>query len=1092
MRSIMEAFARNRVFANVILLIILIGGIVAGFRMIKETFPEFSLDMITVEVVYPGADPEEVEEGICRKIEEAIDGVEGIKQYTTYSVENAGTALIEVKENWDVQEVLDKVRSKVDAISTFPGDAEKPVITDLPLKDIVCLLYLSGDLSERGLKEWANDVEDEIKNLPGISQVGVFGAREYEISIEISEERLQEYGLSFDQVAGAVARSNLNLAGGAIRTQGEEIRVRTLGRKYTGKELSEIVVLASENGDIITLDRIAAIRDGFAEDPVEATIDGERAVLVHIFKTSEEDSLGISKTVHKFLEEKQKVLPPGAKIGLLYESTDILKARINLLLKNGLVGLILVLILLFLFLNARLSFWGGMGIPVSMAGALIICWSLGATINMISLFGFILVLGIVVDDAIVVGESIYQHRQNGEGPLEAAVNGVLEVGMPVTAAVITTVVAFIPLMFVGGIMGKFIAILPVVVIACLAISLFECLFLMPAHLSHLPDPNAEDKSRFAPIRVWNAFFKGFSRGLEGFVKRVYMPVLEKALTWRYVSLCIAIAILMLTMGLVAGGLIKFQVFPDIDGFVMTANVELPQGTPPAVTQEAVKRIDDALLRVAERTPTLTGEPMIKSRLSLVGQTLEDIPENGPHLGGVQAIMLESEYRGVHSKDLMVEWEKEIGLMPGVKSLTFTGLSAGPPGAPIEIWLQGKDMNEIIAASEELMEKLATYEGVNQIRSDYAAGKNEMRLELKPEARTLGLTVNDLARQVNSGYYGYEAVRLQRGRDDVRVKVRYTQDERSRLSDFKEMHVRTPDGSEVPLYSVANVSFSPGYSRITRTDGLRRVAVSAGVDSNKANTTEILVDLNRSFFSGLKEKYPGLLVAVQGEQKKMRESFGSLMIGFPAALLGILVIIAIMFRSYLQPLIIMVTVPFGIIGGIFGHLLLGYDLSMMSAFGAVALAGVVVNDAIVLIERINENIAEGMGFREAIIKGGGRRFRAIFLTTLSTVGGLTPLLMETDLQARFLIPMGISLAAGVAFATLLTLLLIPCLLMILNDFRRTVHFFWRGYWPTRREVEPAINRPVQSYALKEECEPAEQESPLPSPLPHEEEPPPLTL
>ncbi|MBI9076038.1 MAG: efflux RND transporter permease subunit [Desulfatibacillum sp.] len=1092
MRRIIEAFARNTVFANVILIMIILGGILAGFMMIKETFPEFSLDMITVEVAYPGADPEEVEEGICRKIEEAVDGVEGVKQFTTYSVENGGTALIEVKEGFDVLEVLDKVRSKVDAISNLPVDAEKPIITDLPLKDIVMLLYLSGDLSERGLKEWANDVEDELKALPGISQVGVFGAREYEIGIEVSEERLQEYGLTFDQVAGAVTRSNLNLAGGTIRTLGEEIRVRTLGRKYTGKELSEIVVLAKPDGDIITLDRIAAIRDDFTEDPVLANIDGQRAVLVHVFKTSEEDSIAISETVHKYLEDKQKNIPPGVKIGLLYESTDMLKARINLLTKNGMMGLVLVLLLLFLFLNARLSFWGGMGIPISMAGALVICWALGATINMISLFGFILVLGIVVDDAIVVGESIYQHRQNGEGPLEASVNGVMEVGLPVIAAVLTTIVAFIPLMFVGGIMGKFIAVLPVVVIACLAISLFECLILMPAHLSHLPDPNASEKSKYALVRGWNAFTDSFARGLEAFVKYIYMPVLEKALSWRYVSLCLAIATLMFTIGLVNGGFLKFQVFPEVDGFVMTANIEMPQGTPPAVTKQAVEQIDEALKRLADKTDTLTGEPMLKSRLSLVGQTIGDIPETGPHLGGVQAIMLDSEFRGVHSKDLMVQWEEEIGVIPGVKSLTFTGLSAGPPGAPIEVWLQGRDMDRIVAASEELMDKLGTYEGVNQIRSDYAAGKNEMRLELKPEARTLGLTVTDLARQVNSGYYGTEAVRLQRGRDDVRVKVRYTQDERSRLSDLSAMRVRTPDGSEVPLYSVANVSFSPGYSKITRTDGLRRVAVSAGVDSNKANTTEIISEINASFFPELKQKYPGMLVAVQGEQKKSRESFGSLMIGFPLALLGIFVIIAIIFRSYVQPFIIMVTVPFGIIGGVFGHMLLGYDLSIMSAFGAVALAGVVVNDAIVLIERINENLAEGMGFREAIIKGAGRRFRAIFLTTLSTVGGLTPLLMENDLQARFLIPMAISLAAGVLFATILTLVLIPCLLMILNDLRRVVRYLWQGYWPNRVEVEPALGRRLEEHTPEKDDCPAWQEGEFSPSLPQREAPPPLHL
>jgi multidrug efflux pump subunit AcrB len=1057
MKRVLTAFARNTVFANILLLIIFLAGALAVNSMIKENFPEFSLDMISISVAYPGADPEEVEEGISRKIEEAIEGEEGIKQYTTDSSEGLATAMIEVHENYDLNEVLDKVRTNVNAISTFPQDAERPVISEVTITDPVVFLYLSADMSEKRIKEWSERIKDELKQLPEISQAQTLGARDYEINIEVSEKRLRQYGISFQQVADAVSQSNFNLAGGTIRTQGEEIRVRTVGRKYTGKDMANIVVLADPQGDVITLDRLAQIRDGFTEDPVQAFINGKPSVLVTVSKTSEQDALVIAEAVRKFVREKQQFLPPGANIEILYDNTEMLRARIDLLVKNGLIGICIVFLLLWAFLNARLSFWSGLGIPISLGGALVLLWAMGGTVNMISLFGLIMVLGIVVDDAIVVGEAIYVHRKNGLPPLKAAVEGVCEVGMPVVAAVITTVVAFIPLLYVGGIMGKFIAILPVVVIACLAVSLIECLILLPAHLSHLPDPNKPDEKLNPLTRKLELVHSLTSQGMEWFVANVYRPFLRKALYWRYISLCTAISILLLTLGLVQGGILKFEVFPEIDGFVMTSTVEFPQGTPAEVTQKAVNRIDQALLNLAERIPTRSGEPMLESRFALVGETIGEEPKTGPNMGAVQAILLESEKRGIHTKDLMVEWEKEIGPIPGVKSLTFEGLQAGPPGAPIEIWIQGQNMQKILAASDELMNRLEEFDGVYQIRSDFSQGKNEIKLTLKPEAKTLGLSVQDLARQVSAAYYGDEAVRLQRGKDDVRVKVRYTQEERERLSTLKDMRILTANGHEIPLGSVAEIEYGTGYSTITRTDGMRRVAVSAGVDTNRANANEIFSQLSSGFFPELKKKYPELYIALQGEKKKMRESLGSLMIGFPLAVLGIFIIVATMFRSYLQPFIILFTVPFGIIGAVLGHLLFGYNLSLMSVFGMVALAGVVVNDAIVLIERINENLAQGMTFSEAVVSGGSRRFRAIFLTTLSTVGGLAPLILETDLQAKFLIPMALSIAAGVVFATMLTLLLVPSLLVILNDFRLLYARMRYGVCPQREEVEPARSR-----------------------------------
>ncbi|WP_028583615.1 efflux RND transporter permease subunit [Desulfogranum mediterraneum] len=1061
MRKLLAAFAGNTVFANIVLLMIFMAGGLAVSTMLRESFPQFSLDLISIEVPYPGADPEEVEEGVSIKLEEALESVEGIKQFTTRSSENIASASLEVEDGYDITKVLNEVKSKVDAISTLPVDAEQPVITEVVMRESVTMLALSGELSEKQLKRWAEEVKDEVKLLPGISQVEVFGSREFEISIEVSEEKLQQYGLTFAQLSQAIRQSSLNLHGGTIRTQGEEIRVRTVGRKYTGEELGEIVVLTGENGELIRLNRIGYVRDHFTEDPVRALIDGVPSVFVMVFKTTQEDSVRISNSVADYVAEKELELPPGVSMVEFYDNTEILRARISLLSRNGIIGMGLVFFLLWLFLDLRLSFWGGLGIPISLAGGLFVLLLMGESINMISLFGFIMVLGIVVDDAIVVGEAIYVHRRSGKPALRAAVDGVDEVGMPVIAAILTSVVAFFPLSQVGGVMGKFIAILPAVVISCLLISLLECLFLLPAHLSHLPDMNRPRVYTNLFARLMVGFQEFMQEQLERFVDTRYMGFLEWVLRWRYFSLALAFSVLLLTLGLVQAGLVKFQVFPKIDGFVVTSTVEFPEGTPPERTLEALERIESAFVRVAERTPTSSGRPMIRKRLSLVGQTLSNtMGRVGPNLGSVQIILLGSEHRGVHSNDLLVAWEEEIGTIPGVKSLTFEGLSAGPGGAEIEVWLQGYDLARINAAAAELQQQLGTFAGVFQIRSDFSPGKNELRLRLKPHARALGLTVDDLARQVKSSFFGEEAFRLQRGRDDIRVKVRYSRDERTSFAGFEQMRIRTPGGGEVPLLSVAEVEAAAGYSTIIRTDGLRRVAVTAEVDANQANANEIFAELNRTFFPELMARYPGVKLSLQGAKKNERESFGSLKVTFPLAIVGIFVIVATIFRSYIQPIVILFTIPFGIIGAVFGHLLLGYDLSMMSIFGMVALTGVVVNDAIVLIERINENLAQGMDFFEAVKQGGRRRFRAIFLTTLSTVGGLAPLIMETDMQAKFLIPMAVSLAFGVAFATVLTLALIPSLLAIVNDIRRGLVRLRSGRWPlSREEVEPAASRRI---------------------------------
>ncbi|NIA13068.1 MAG: MMPL family transporter [Nitrospiraceae bacterium] len=1057
MTRLLGAFIRNRVFANIATIVILFAGGVSIMGMIREFFPEISTDRIAISVLYPGADPEEVEEGISRKVEEAVESIEGIKQYYTISNENKGTTIIEVLESYDLDEVYDRVRNAVDSISTFPRDAEKPIISEITFREQVLFLVLWGDQTERTFKEMAEQVKDELQRLPELSQVSVIGARDYEVSIELSEERLRQYGLTFSQVASAVRRGSLNLSSGVIRTKGQEIRLRTVGRKYTGEDFAKIVVLARPTGEVITLDRIADIRDGFTDDPIYATFNGKPCVMLACFKTSEEDAIAIGKAARAYAKKKQLTLPEGANISVMADNTYVIEGRLNLMRRNGTQGLIIVVILLWLLLGRQLSFWVSLGIPISFAGALAIMNFRGDTLNMLSLFGLIMVLGMVVDDAIVVGEAIHFHRQAGLSPKRAALKGVMEVGIPVLGAVTTTIVAFLPLLFVGGIMGKFIRIIPIAVIACLVISLFESLFLLPAHLSDLPDPNRDLSHGMHPFaRRLQKFQESFARGLESFIERVYGPIVTAAVHHRYISMCVALSTVLLTAGLIMGGFVMFEVFPKIDGNDLIVDIEFPDGTPIEVTQAAVRHIEAAARRLEAKTTTASGEPLYRNLFTVSGQGGIDFERrNGTYLGQMHLELLKSEARGVSSIELTAKLEDEIGTIPGIVSQTIQGFSAGPPGAAIEVWLQGEDLNDLVLAAAELKDKLRTYDGVYQISDDYRPGKSEIKIDIKPEGRTLGIELQDLAFQVYAGFFGEEAARIQRGRDDVRVRVRYTEDERRTLAELDRMRIRTRDGHEVPFFSVADVSFGPGYSTITRLDGLRRVSVSAEVDTGQgANAEMVLADLSKTYMPGLEQRHPGLVWSYQGAQKNSREALDSLKIGFPIALLVILVIIASIFRSYLQPLAIMVTVPFGILGAIYGHLLLGFTVTLMSLFGIVALAGVVVNDAIVLVDCLNRLLRDGVPFFDALVRAGKRRFRAIILTTATTMGGLGGIILERDLQAQFLKPMAISLAAGIAFATVLTLLLLPSLLAVLNDLRRLWAYARTGRWPTPEEVEPS--------------------------------------
>jgi multidrug efflux pump subunit AcrB len=1055
-------FASNHVASNILMVFIFVAGGLSLASVVIEVFPELDTDMITISVPYRGASPAEAEEGVCVRVEEAIASIEGIKRIRSTAQENLGTVTVELEEDADDRKVLDDVKAAVDRIETFPAETEKPVVAEAETRRRVITVVLHGEASEKTLKALSEQVRDELTAVDGISQVETAGVRNYEISIEVSEEALRRYGLSFDQVANAVGRSSLDLPGGAVKTAGGEILLRTKGQRYRGSEFEDIVVVTRPDGTQVFLSDVATVVDGFEDTDTETRFNGRRAALVQVFRVGQEGALEVANATKRYIGELEERLPAGISVDTWDDDSIILKQRIGLLLRNARLGLILVFACLALFLNFRLAFWTTLGIPISFFGGLWLLPYFDVTINMISLFAFIVVLGIVVDDAIVVGENIFEYLEQGMKPLDAAIRGVREMAMPVTFAIITTVAAFAPLLFVSGTMGKVMRQIPVVVIAVLLASLVEALLILPAHLSG-------DGALFNRItRPITGFLDGLQRRMQALLKwwvqGAYRKSLTFALEWRYLTVSIAMVALFLCVSLVAGGFLKFSFMPKVDADNMIAALTMPQGTPAAQTEAALRRMQEAAQQVAaeydENSPE--GAPSIVRHISATVGQQPSVGRRGPmsstssggdssHLGEVNVELLGAENRDVSSAVLLSRWRELVGEVPGAVTLTFQS-NLFSAGDAISVQLAHRDFDTLLAAVERLKGIIEEYPGTEDVADSFLAGKKELKLDLTPEGRTVGLTLSDLARQVRAGFYGQEVQRIQRGRDDVRVMVRYPEDERRSLGDIESMRIRLPDGSEVPFTTVATVDEGRGYATINRTDRRRVVTVTADVDEEAANANEINANLRREVLPRLAHDYPGLSFDFEGEQREQNESLGSLRVNFMVAQLAIFALLAIPFRSYTQPLIIMSAIPFGLIGAVLGHLLMGLDLTMLSMFGMVALTGVVVNDSLILIDLINRMRAEGATVEQAIREAGERRFRPILLTTATTFLGLTPMIFETSLQAKFLIPMAVSLGYGIVFATAITLILIPTLYRILEDIK--------GLFGVEEE-EVRVSRQVQS-------------------------------
>ncbi|MDA1000720.1 MAG: efflux RND transporter permease subunit [bacterium] len=1048
MKRMIAVAAENPVFANLLMAILIIFGVGAIVQIKSELVPQFSLDRVQVAVTWEGASPEEVEEGLCIKIEEALTSVEGVKQITSTALEHRCVVVAEL-ESWvkDLRKTQDDIKDAVDQIDTFPDEIERPVVTEVKRIDQVLDIAVYGNVPEVALKRIAEEIKDDLIEMRGVSQVVISGLREWEIAIEVSEATLRQYGLTFSGLADIIRKNVLELSGGDIRSPERRIRIRTLGKRYTGREFENLVILTRKDGTILRLGEIARVVDGFEDTDQTGRFNGKPAALIVVNKTEEEDALGIAKAVKAYVERKRKELPRGVEIAHWADTSRMIEDRLDLLLRNGRLGLVLVFLSLWLFLNIRLSFWVAMGIPVALMAALGFLNFVGGTLNMLSMFAFIMVLGILVDDAIVVAENIYTKFKEGRPFLEAAIEGAYEVAWPVVGTVTTTIAAFVPLMMVEGTIGKFMAVLPVVVIASLIASLIESLFILPAHLA--------DWLRLPREGTFSSRLRARIDGrVEWTIHRTYAPAVRFCLEARYLVAAAAVAVFVITLGLAVGGHVRFLFFPKFDADWVEARLIFPEGTPIEQTANAAKRIEVAAKALNMEFKTKTGEPAVKHVFSLLGVhvTQNRTTVSGSHVTHLIVELLPSERRGFSSNELVNRWRELTGLIPDTISLTFGGVAVRPSGKPIEVQFAGDRIADLRAAAAALKAELKKYPGVQDIEDDFRPSKLELRAALKPQARVLGVTLQDLALQLRAGFFGLEVLRLQRGRDDVKVKLRYPPEERRALGDVENMRIRTGTGVEIPFSEVADVQMTRGLSEIKRIDRRRVIAVTAEIDEAKANPTEILGALQKTFFPQLLRSIPGVRVRFEGQAKDTRESLGSLFRGFLIAAMVIYGILATLFRSYFQPLIVMSAIPFGFVGAVWGHILMGYDISMMSLLGVVALSGVVVNDSLVLLDFVNRFISRGTEVHPALVQAGISRFRPIVLTTLTTAAGLGPMIFERSFQAQFLIPMALSLCFGLLFATVITLVLVPVFSLIGNDIVRGLHRLWGGRWPSREEVD----------------------------------------
>ena len=1048
--------AGHSVAANLIMLLFILGGLIVSTRLKQEVFPQFDVALVRISVAYPGASPQEIEQGIILSIEDAVRGLDGVKKVTATATEGQGVVSVTLVTGVDTNKLLQDVTNEVDRIQSFPELSEKPVISLAAVRDQVMTVMVYGDFDEQTLRDVAERVRDDLLQRPGITLVKLGGARPREIAIEVPQRHLRAYGLTLDQIARAIGTAAIDLPGGGVKTTGGEVLLRTQERRDFGRDYADIPVTSTPDGAMITVKDMATILDGFEDTDEEAFYNGQRAIQVQVYRVGQETPQSVSRSVRAYLATMRTELPEGLGLAIWNDESEIYQDRMQLLLKNAGLGLILVLVLLGLFLDVKLAFWVTVGLPTSIIGAFLFIPLTGASINMISLFAFIVTLGIIVDDAVVAGEIIYQKREQGLPFRDAAVAGAREISGPIVFAVLTNIAAFLPLFFVPGDLGNFMRQIPSVVVAVLVVSLIESLFILPAHLAVTRPPTAFWHTLDRPRR-W------FSGAMHTFILTRYQPFLHTVIANRYVTAAVGTACLILTVGTVAGGHLPFRFIPAIDSEIVTAQATLPYGAP----MTSSRAVLDHLLKAANATIEHRGgvsthppchscerrNPVVRGMYAQIGAPLQQAgpgdstqETSGSHRVGMMVFLVPADHRDFSGADFARDWRATIGTIPGLESLTLNAEIGPTGGSPIDIQLTHRSRATLEAAATELAGALAGYQGVQDIDDGVSLGKPQWNFRIKPVGTSLGLNAMDLARQVRAAFYGVEALRQQRGRDEVKVMVRLPEAERRSPFTVEQLILRTGEGGEIPLAEAAETERGHAYTEIKRRDGRRVVAVTADVDARISSANTIIGEVVAHDLAALQQKYPGLGYSLEGQQASQQESLSAMGVGFALALLLIYGLLAIPFRSYLQPLIVMLTIPFSMIGAVVGHLLLGYGLSLISLFGIVALAGVVVNDSLVLIVATNHiHHTQRVSLKTAVVQGAMKRFRPIVLTSLTTFFGLAPMMFETSLQARFIIPMAISLGFGILFATLVVLTFVPSVYLIAEDVTRRI-------WPAQAGAE----------------------------------------
>ena len=1014
-------FAKNHVAANLLMITILLTGLFSLKGNIPlEVFPSFDSDVVTVNVSLRGATPEDVELGVAIRIEEAVQDLAGIKKITSRSVEGNASISIEASSGYDVRDLLSDVKSRVDAINTLPADAEKPVTAISQRIREVISVTISSIYGEKESRQFAEQVRDDLLNLPSVTQVSLDAVRSYEINIEVSQAKLQQYQLTLSDIANAIKASSIDMSAGNIRTTGGDILVRSKAQAYRQDEFEHIVIRTNTDGTFLLLNDVASIDDGFEETTLRARFNGEQAALIEVYRIGNQSAIDVANDVKQYVEARQHSVPQGFKLSYWDDDSEIVKSRLNTLIYNALQGGFLVLILLTLFLRPSIAFWVFIGIPISFMGAFILMPVFGISINIMSLFGFILVLGIVVDDAIVTGENIYRHSQSTSSGLEAAIKGTQEVAVPVTFGILTTIAAFLPLAFIEGRRGAIFAQIPVIVIPVLIFSLIESKFVLPSHLRNLK--LRDEKRNASKFSLWQ---QRFADGFENIILKYYQPILKRATKHRLTTLALFIGTFILILAFITSGWTRFVFFPRIASETARVNLSMPVGTSYDVVDGYVKKMADAAALLQDKYRDENGQSVILNTLA--------VTRNETGRVRFEILPADQNSTGVGIRQLVNEWRQLIGNLPGAESLTFRA-EIGRAGDPVDIQLTATNLDTLKKVSSRVKQHLTTYPSLFEISDSLSNGKEELEISLTKQGHAMGMTISTVTRQVRDAYFGSQIQRIQRGRDDVRVMLKYPLAERKSVAQLGELLINTPNGGKVPLDHVAILVAGKSPSAINRIDRYRIVNVTADVDKQTTNMAIVNEQL-LIYLEQLISQYPDVSYSLEGEAREQSESFSSLTFGLIFVFFIIYCLLAIPFKSYLQPIIVMSVIPFGAIGAIVGHWIMGMDLTIMSILGLMALIGVVVNDSLVLVDFINKRCNEGQELMTAVLRAGQSRFRPVMLTSLTTFIGLMPLLFEKATQAQFLIPMAVSLAFGIIFATFITLILVPVNYLLVEDIKK---------------------------------------------------------